>query len=133
MTDKETYRHRRIFVVSPVAKNLEGSRDFGELVYLFRKPPQNIHKTDPAGLVGKMRDAFSDFDPKYDYFLPVGNTVLNCMASAVLADLTEGDVPFLFWDSRTDRYHTLGTELYPEDNLNGEAGQSERQAEPAGV
>lgn len=104
----------RVFVLSPIAKDIESARDFGDIFYVFNTQLHRAHTLDMSEIVEHMVTAFKEYDPEKDYFLPVGNTVLNCIANTVLSEVCGGRVHFLFWEPKQGEYLPLFIDLWGE-------------------
>lgn len=90
---------RRVYIVNKSGHDFSSARHFGSLVYLTEgeKDPFQVtkmYRQMAAILVDSQRD---------DYLLVSGLTVMNCIASSVLAR-KHGIVNWLLYDNRSESY-----------------------------
>lgn len=79
--------------------NLEPATKLGELVFCL--DPSEL-PTDGNHLVGRLRNALQDIGPD-DYILPLGATLLMCLATAVASEFT-ANLNMLYWSNKRNGY-----------------------------
>lgn len=92
--------------------NLSPAREHGELTFLL---PAGRIANDVRAVVRSLRDGLKDFTPK-DFLLLVGDLRAIAWASAIAADIADGKINILQWDSRRSRYDIVPAELWAEEH-----------------
>lgn len=94
---------RALFVVESSRFNISSAREFGEIVYLLKGEPVSPLNVDEV--VSRIKEALDDiaFDPKNDYVVLTGQTLLVAVYLAIACDVS-GQVRTLMFDARHDKY-----------------------------
>lgn len=104
----------KVWIVFPVARNIETARKFGSVQYAFEntikvRGRRRIHIQDLGARLNK--NLVQRFDPDKDYLLLVGSTLLLIMATAALIEEYE-HVKVLHYDNRAQEYVPINLDPY---------------------
>ena len=69
------------------------------------------HPFDPVYIASEIQNAIADMT-RDDYLLPVGNTTLVAIATAIVANHLEGEFKLLHWSARDNDYVVLNYHLF---------------------
>lgn len=102
------YDDRRRGLVSRF--DLEPAKQYGELVFLLSSTAEPF---SPEPVLEALRERLAPIKPG-DYLLLVGNPCLIGWATAIAADLTEGQVNLLQWHGKERRYIEVKANIFGE-------------------
>lgn len=92
----------KVYVANLGGHDLSDAKQYGELVYL------TLHGYKPSDLdrvTFEVAARLQHFDPRRDYYLPVGQDLINLTAMWFLASRHD-TIPTLYWDIKEKRYVT---------------------------
>lgn len=93
--------------------NLEPAKEFGELVFCLH---QDTLPQEGQSVLDQLRKSMEDIQ-EGDFILPIGSTILMCLASVVASEFT-GKLNFLYWSNRHDNYRAIRYNLEEDAYVN---------------
>jgi predicted transport protein len=121
---RQRVRKTKVYLTTAPRANqlLSNAKRYGKLEVIFplREAPWEAFLEDFDGQYDEMVRALEEFDPRKDFYLPIGDQVQAMVVAAYLAHRFDGRFTMLVWDGNRRRYEALEVDVGDyDDEANG--------------